>query len=411
MEDVRINADRLWASLMEMAEIGATPAGGVCRLELTDFARKSRDLFIAWCEEAGCATHFDAAGNIFARRAGADDSRPPVIIGSHLDTQPTGGKFDGAYGVIAGLEVVRTLNEHEIVTTAPVEVAVWTNEEGCRFTPSMAGSGAFAGVYDLDYVLARTDESGVSIGDELKRIGYAGDAPPGARPVAAYLEAHIEQGPVLEAENTIIGVVTGGQGKRSYEVTIKGQDAHAGTTPMAVRRDALQGAVRMIAEAYRIARDNAPQAVATVGMISAKPNSRNTIPGTAFFSADIRHPDRGVLDAMDAEFCRACEDIAQASDLGVDVVEVSRYQPVAFDDTCIASVRAAAGRLGYSHRDIVSGAGHDACYLARVAPAGMIFIPCENGVSHAEIENATPADAAAGCNVLLHAMLEIAGRR
>jgi N-carbamoyl-L-amino-acid hydrolase len=410
MEDVRINPDRLWASLMEMAKIGGTPAGGVCRLTLTNLARESRDLFIAWCEEAGCATHFDAAGNIFARRAGADDTRAPVMTGSHLDTQPTGGRFDGAYGVIAGLEVVRTLNEHGIETAAPVEVAVWTNEEGCRFTPSMAGSGAFAGVYDLDYILARTDESGVSIGAELTRIGYAGDVRPGAQPVAAYFEAHIEQGPVLEAENTIIGVVTGGQGKRSYEVTVSGQEAHAGTTPMAVRRDALQGAVRMIAEADRIALDNAPQAVATVGMVSTKPNSRNTIPGTAFFSADMRHPDRRVLDAMDAEFRRACEDIAQASGLGADIVEVSRYQPVAFDETCIAAVRAAAGRLGYSHRDIVSGAGHDACYLARVAPTGMIFIPCENGISHAEIENATPADTAAGCNVLLHAMLEFAGR-
>jgi N-carbamoyl-L-amino-acid hydrolase len=410
MEDVRINSDRLWASLMEMAGIGGTPAGGVCRLALTDLSRESRDLFIAWCEEAGCATHFDAAGNIFARRAGANDARAPVMTGSHLDTQPTGGKFDGAYGVLAGLEVVRTLNEHGIETAAPVEVVVWTNEEGCRFTPSMAGSGAFAGVYDLDYVLARTDESGVSIGAELTRIGYAGDARPGARPVAAYFEAHIEQGPVLEAENTIIGVVTGGQGKRSYEVMVSGQEAHAGTTPMAVRRDALQGAVRMIAEADRIALDNGPQAVATVGMVSAKPNSRNTIPGTAFFSADMRHPDRGVLDAMDAEFRRVCEDISRASGLGADIVEVSRYQPVAFDETCIAAVRAAAGRLGYSHRDIVSGAGHDACYLARVAPTGMIFIPCENGISHAEIENATPADTAAGCNVLLHAMVEFAGR-
>ena len=410
MEDVRINSDRLWTSLMEMAGIGGTPAGGVCRLTLTDLARESRDLFIAWCEEAGCETHFDAAGNIFARRAGADDALAPVMTGSHLDTQPTGGKFDGAYGVLAGLEVVRTLNEHGIETAAPVEVVVWTNEEGCRFTPSMAGSGAFAGVYDLDYVLARTDENGASIGTELARIGYAGEAAPGGRKVAAYFETHIEQGPVLEAENTIIGVVTGGQRKRSYEVTVSGQEAHAGTTPMAVRRDALQGAVRMIAEADRIALDNGPQAVATVGMVSAKPNSRNTIPGTAFFSADMRHPDRGILDAMDAEFRRVCEDIAKASGLGADIVEVSRYQPVAFDETCIAAVRAAAGRLGYSHLDIVSGAGHDACYLARVAPTGMIFIPCENGVSHAEIENATPADTAAGCNVLLHAMVEFAGR-
>ncbi|MBT3909860.1 MAG: hydantoinase/carbamoylase family amidase, partial [Rhodospirillaceae bacterium] len=232
MEDVRINADRLWASLMEMAEIGGTPAGGVCRLTLTDLARESRDLFIAWCEDAGCETHVDAVGNIFARRPGADDARPPVMTGSHLDTQPTGGKFDGAYGVMAGIEVLRTLNDHGIVTAAPIEVVVWTNEEGCRFTPSMSGSGVFADVYSLDYILARTDENRVTVGDELARIGYAGDTRPGGRPVAAYIEAHIEQGPVLEAENKTIGVVTGGQGKRSYEITISGQEAHAGTTPM-----------------------------------------------------------------------------------------------------------------------------------------------------------------------------------
>ena len=344
-------------------------------------------------------------------RPGQPASPPyPAARTARGSSQPTGEKFDGAYGVLAGLEVVRTLNEHGIETAAPVEVALWTNEEGCRFTPSMAGSGDFAGVYDLDYVLACTDENSVSIGAELTHIGYAGDARPGGRTVAAYFEAHIEQGPVLEAENTIIRVVTGGQGKRSYEVTVSGQEAHAGTTPMAVRRDALQGAVRMIAEADRIALDKAPQVVATVGMVSAKPNSRNTIPGTAFFSADMRHPDRGILDAMDAEFRRACEDIAQVSGLGADIVKVSRYQPVAFDETCIGAVRTAAGKLGYSHLDIVSGAGHDACYLARVAPAGMIFIPCENGVSHAEIENAAPADTAAGCNVLLHAMLAFAGR-
>lgn len=392
-----------------MAEIGATPAGGVCRLALTDQARESRDLFIAWSEEAGCATHVDAAGNIFARRAGADDGLPPVMTGSHLDTQPTGGKFDGAYGVIAGLEVLRTLNDRGIVTKAPLELAVWTNEEGCRFTPSMSGSGVFAGVYDLEYILSRTDEKNVSVGAELERIGYAGDISPGGRPVGAYIEAHIEQGPVLETEKKTIGVVTGGQGKRSYEVTAKGQEAHAGTTPMAVRRDALQGAVRMIAAAERIAHDNAPQAVATVGMISAEPNSRNTIPGTAFFSADLRHPDREVLDAMDNSFRTACEEVAGSIGLEVEIIEVSRYQPVSFDAACVGTVRATAEKLGYSHRDIVSGAGHDACYLARVAPSGMIFVPCENGVSHAEIENMTAADAAAGCNVLLHTLLELAG--
>ena len=410
MGDILVNEERLWASLMDMAKIGATPAGGVCRLTLTDLARESRDLFITWCEEAGCMTHFDAVGNIFARRPGTDEMRPPVMTGSHLDTQPTGGKFDGTYGVLAGLEVIRTLNEHGIETIAPLEVAVWTNEEGCRFTPSMSGSGVFSGAYDLDYVLARKDETGTTIGAELKRIGYAGASHPGGRAITAYLEAHIEQGPILEAEKTTIGVVAGGQGKRSYEITVCGQEAHAGTTPMSLRRDALQGAAQMIAGVDRIALDNAPQAVSTVGMVSVKPNSRNTIPGTAFFSADIRHPDKETLDTMDAEFRGICDKISRTMSLSVDVIEVSRYEPVNFDETCITAVRSAARRLGYSYRDIVSGAGHDACYLARAAPAGMIFIPCENGISHAEIEYATPTDAAAGCNVLLYAMLDFAGR-
>ena len=411
MDDIRIDGDRLWSSLMDMARLGATPAGGVCRLEATETAREARDLFIAWCREAGCAIRVDAVGNIFARRVGGDDARPPVMTGSHLDTQPTGGKFDGAYGVMAGLEVVRTLNQHGIETAAPMEVAVWTNEEGCRFTPSMAGSGAFAGVYDLEDLFQRVDGSGADFGTELRRIGYAGDAPLGGRPVAAYIEAHIEQGPVLEAEDTVIGVVTGGQGKRSLEITVTGQEAHAGTTPMAVRRDALQGAVRMVAAVDGIARDKAPDAVATVGMIAAQPNSRNTIPGSAFFSADIRHPDAGTLEAMAAAFQATCEEVARAAGLEVSVVEVSRYPPVRFDADCISAVRAAARDLGYSHRDIVSGAGHDACYLARVAPTGMIFIPCEDGISHAEIETISVADAAAGCDVLLRTVLAFAGRR
>ena len=333
------------------------------------------------------------------------------MTGSHLDTQPTGGKFDGAYGVLAGLEVVRTLNEHGIETAAPVEVVVWTNEEGCRFYPIYGGFRRLSRVFTTSTTCWRARMKAASASapslrvlvTPVMRAPVPGRLPPTSRPISNRVRC-------WRRKTRSSGVVTGGQGKRSYEVMVSGQEAHAGTTPMAVRRDALQGAVRMIAEADRIALDNGPQAVATVGMVSAKPNSRNTVPGTAFFSADMRHPERGVLDAMDAEFRRVCEDIAKASGLGADIVEVSRYQPVAFDETCIAAVRAAAGRLGYSHRDIVSGAGHDACYLARVAPAGMIFIPCENGISHAEIENATPADTAAGCNVLLHAMVEFAGR-
>ena len=409
MDDPRINGERLWASVMEMARIGATPAGGVCRLTLSDVDKEARELFIAWCEDAGCAISVDRVGNIFARRSGRDDARPPVMTGSHLDSQPTGGKFDGPYGVLAGLEVIRTLNDLGIETHAPVEVAAWTNEEGCRYTPSMAGSGVFAGVYAIDDVYARTDPDGLKFGDELERIGYAGAAPVGGRPVAAYFEAHIEQGPVLEAENKTIGVVTGGQGKRSYEVTVTGREAHAGTTPMAVRHDALTGAVSMIAEVEALALANAPEGVGTVGMVKVKPNSRNTIPGSVLFSADMRHPDAGTLDEMAAGFEQSCARIASGAGLTVEIDVVSQYPACVFDERCIGMVRAAAERLGYGHRDMISGAGHDAFSMAHVAPAAMIFVPCENGISHAEIENATPDDLAAGCNVLLHAMLAVDG--
>ena len=409
MDDPRINGERLWASLMEMATIGATPAGGVCRLALSDFDKEARDLFIAWCEDAGCAISVDRIGNIFARRAGGDDGLAPVVTGSHLDTQPTGGKFDGAYGVLAGLEVMRTLNDNGAETKAPFEAIAWTNEEGCRFTTSMAGSGVFAGVYTVDYIRARTDADGVIFGEELERIGYAGAEAVGGRPFAAYFEAHIEQGPFLEAENKTIGVVTGGQGKRSFEITVTGREAHAGTTPMGARRDALMGAVRMIKEVEALALAKAPDGVGTVGMIEAKPNSRNTIPGTAFFSADLRHPDPDALDELVAGLKQSCTRIAEARGLSYEMTEVTHYPATKFDEACVSAVRAAAERLGYSHRDIISRAGHDACSMARIAPAAMIFVPCENGISHAEIENATPDDLAAGCNVLLHAMLQIDG--
>ena len=409
MDDPRINGERLWASLMEMARIGATPAGGVCRLTLSDFDKEARDLFISWCEHAGCTISVDRIGNIFARRAGGDDNLPPVMTGSHLDTQPTGGKFDGAYGVLAGLEVMRTLNDNGVKTKAPFEAIAWTNEEGCRFTTSMAGSGAFVGVYTIEHLCGLRDVDGFTFGEELERIGYAGAEPVGGRAVAAYFEVHIEQGPFLEAENKTIGVVTGGQGKRSFEITATGREAHAGTTPMPARRDALMGAVRMIAEVEALALAKAPDGVGTVGMIEAKPNSRNTIPGTAIFSADFRHPDPAALDELVAGMMQSCARIAEAGGLAYEMTEVTHYPATKFDEACVSAVRTAAERLGYSHRDIVSRAGHDACSMARTTPAGMIFVPCENGISHAEIENATPEDLAAGCNVLLHAMLQIDG--
>jgi N-carbamoyl-L-amino-acid hydrolase len=406
MENLKINAERLWASLMELARIGATEKGGVCRLALTDLDREARDLFVRWCEEAGCAVRVDRMGNIFARRPGRDETLAPVMTGSHIDSQPTGGKFDGAYGVLAGLEVIRTLNDYGHQTEAPVEVVVWTNEEGSRFAPAMVGSGVFAGVFDLAYGLGRADTEGRTIGAELARIGYAGEVAPGGRPVAAYFEAHIEQGPILEAEGKTIGVVSGAQGQRWYEIVVIGQEAHAGPTPMARRRDALVGAARMIDAVNRIGHTYQPGACATVGMVQVSPNSRNVIPGRVFFTVDFRHPDDAKLAEMDRDLRAACAEIAAKADLTAEVEQIWYFPPTPFDAGCVGAVRDAARRFGYASRDIVSGAGHDAVYMAKVAPTGMIFVPCADGLSHNEAESATPADLAAGCNVLLHAVLD-----
>ena len=411
MQNLTIDSKRLWQSLMEMAKIGATKKGGVCRLALTDLDRQGRGLFTHWCEEAGLTLTVDQMGNMFARRAGTDDARPPVMTGSHLDTQPTGGKFDGVYGVLAGLEVVRTLNDAGYETKAPIELAVWTNEEGARFAPAMTGSGVFAGVFELDYGLKRQDPDGRTIGEELERIGYRGDAPVGGRPVGAYFEAHIEQGPVLEAEGKTIGVVQGVQGLRWYDVTLTGQEAHAGTTPMPKRRDALVGAAQLITAVNALAHEFAPDGVTTIGVMEASPGSRNTIPGRVFFTVDLRHPDAARLAAMDRSFRGSAADIAGKLDLEVAIEEIWNFPPTVFDEDCIAAVREAAADEGYAHRDIVSGAGHDAVYLAGVAPTAMIFVPCENGISHNEIESATPGDLAAGCNTLLRAMLTRAEAR
>ena len=409
MRDLGVDRDRLWASLMEMARFGATPKGGCRWLALTDEDKAGRDCFVGWCEDAGLTVTVDRMGNIFARRPGRDDGLPPVVAGSHLDTQPHGGKFDGVYGVLAGLEVMRTLNDHDIRTQAPLEVAVWTNEEGVRFAPAMIASGVFAGVFDLDFALGRADAQGRTMGDELARIGYAGEAPCGGRALGAHFEAHIEQGPVLENEAKTIGVVTGVQGVRWYDVTVTGQDAHAGPTPMETRRDALVGAARMIGAINRIGHDHLPGACATVGVVEVSPNSRNTIPGEVTFSVDLRHPEAEVLAAIDAAMRAACAEIAADSDLGIEVEEIWYSPPVAFDRDCIAAVRDAAARLGYGHRDMVSGAGHDSCYVSKVAPTGMIFVPCAGGLSHNEEESADADDLAAGCTVLLHAMLARAG--
>ena len=410
--NLRVDGERLWRSLMEMAEIGATAKGGVCRLALTDLDREGRRLFIRWAEEAGCTVKVDRMGNIFARRKGRDPSAAPVMTGSHLDTQPTGGKFDGVYGVLAGLEVVRSLNDLGVETEAPIEVVVWTNEEGSRFSPAMVGSGVYAGVFDLDYGLNRPDNvTGVTMGAELERIGFAGPEPCGGGKARAYFEAHIEQGPILEAEGKPIGIVTGAQGQRWYEVTVTGQEAHAGPTPMRRRRDALVAASRMIDAVNRVGHAHAPYACATVGFVQVHPNSRNTIPGRVFFTIDFRHPKDETLTMMDKELREECHMIAARSHVEVEVKEFWYFAPTPFDASCVGAVRDAAAALNYPAMEIISGAGHDAVYMARVAPTGMIFVPCKGGISHNEIEDADPADLEKGCAVLLQAILDRANDR
>ncbi len=407
--NLRIDGTRLWDSLMEMAKIGATEKGGVCRLALSDLDKESRDLFVSWCEDAGCTVTTDAMGNIFARRPGRNPELAPVMTGSHLDSQPTGGKYDGAYGVLAALEVVRALNDHDIETEAPVEIAVWTNEEGARFAPAMVGSGVFAGEFDLDFGHSRTDPDGRSIGEELDRIGYKGDETPGDHPVGAFFEVHIEQGPILEAKEKTIGIVQGVQGMRWYDVTLTGSEAHAGPTPMDQRRDPMAAASEILPGVYRIAFDLAPEGRATIGEFHVEPGSRNTIPGSVRFSVDLRHPDPDLLRSMDADLKALVSRIAEVRDIDGKVDDIWDSQPVEFDPDCIAAVTKSAELLGYEAMDVVSGAGHDAVYISRVAPTGMIFIPCKDGISHNEIEDATPEHIEAGCNVLLHAVLNRAG--
>ena len=403
---MRIDADRLWKSLMRMACIGATGRGGVNRQTLTDPDREARDLFVSWCREAGCAVRVDATGNIFARRAGRHLGHGAVLAGSHLDTQPAGGKFDGAYGVLAALEVVRTLNDLDRVTERPIELVAWTNEEGCRFAPSMMGSGVFAGQFDLHRVAATTDAQGLMFGAELERIGYRGADRVSADEIAAYFEIHIEQGPVLEQAGKTIGIVTGAQGQRWFDAAVTGQEAHAGTTPMENRRDALLGAARIVEAVRRIGREHLPGACATVGQLDVHPNSRNTIPGRVGFSVDLRHPEEGRLSSMrsalEAEAAATCS----AAGLHVSVEEIWHQSPLRFDPGCIDAVRRGAAAVGCGAMEIVSGAGHDACHIAERAPTAMIFIPCAGGISHNELEDATREDCAAGCNVLLHAVTE-----
>ncbi|MBX3580504.1 MAG: Zn-dependent hydrolase [Rhizobiaceae bacterium] len=407
-ENLRINSDRLWDSLMEMAKIGPGIAGGNNRQTLTDEDGEGRHLFKKWCDEAGLTMGVDQIGNMFARREGTDPDALPVYVGSHLDTQPTGGKYDGVLGVLGALEVVRTLNDLDIRTKHPIVITNWTNEEGARFAPAMLASGVFAGVHTLDYAYARTDGEGKVFGEELKRIGWLGDEPVGERKMHAYFEYHIEQGPILEAEDKLIGVVTHGQGLWWLEFTLTGKEAHTGSTPMNMRINAGLAMSRIFELVQKVAMDNQPGAVGGVGQVRFSPNSRNVLPGKVVFTVDIRSPDQAKLDRMRATIEAEAAKIASDLGVGCSVEAVGHFDPVTFDPTLVGRVRAAAEKLGYSHKNIISGAGHDACWAAKVAPATMIMCPCVDGLSHNEAEEISPEWAAAGCDVLFHAVVETA---
>ena len=409
IDALRINGERLWASLMELAKIGATEKGGVCRLTLTDLDKQGRDLVLRWAKEAGMTVVIDKIGNGFMRRAGRNNALPPIMTGSHIDTQPTGGKFDGNYGVLAGIEVVRTLNDHGIETEAPLEVAFWTNEEGSRFVPVMMGSGVFAKAFTLEHAYAAKDTAGKSVKEELERIGYIGPQEPGDHPIGAYFETHIEQGPVLEDNDKTIGVVQGVLGIRWFDCTVTGMEAHAGPTPMALRKDAMQVATHLMQEVVAAALRHKPHGRGTVGMVQVFPNSRNVIPGRVKFSIDLRNATDAIVDTMATEVKAYAAKLSKDSGLPIVIEQVSSYPAQVFHPDCVDAVGRAAAKLGYSNMNAVSGAGHDAVYMAQLAPAGMIFIPCKDGISHNEIEDAKPEHITAGCNVLLHAMLERAG--
>lgn len=407
-ENLRINSDRLWDSIMEMAKIGPGIAGGNNRQTVTDEDGEGRHLFKRWCEAAGLEMGLDEMGTMFARREGTDPSLPPVYVGSHLDTQPTGGKYDGVLGVLGGLEVVRSLNDLGIKTKHPIVVTNWTNEEGARFAPAMMASGVFAGVLDQADVYEHVDKDGKKFGEELERIGWKGTEKVGERKIHAFFELHIEQGPILEDEGIDIGVVTHGQGLKWLQVTLTGKEAHTGSTPMPKRRNAGLGMARVIELVHEIAMDYQPDAVGAVGHMEAYPNSRNIIAGRTVFTIDIRSPEKEVLDAMDGRIREGIDTICEALDIKYKIEQVGHFDPVTFDKDCVKAVRDAAERLGYTHRNIVSGAGHDACWINRVAPTAMVMCPCVDGLSHNEAEEITKEWAAAGADVLFHAVVETA---
>jgi N-carbamoyl-L-amino-acid hydrolase len=406
MQNLSINPERLWDELMETAAIGGTPKGGICRLTLTDLDRQVRDWFKARCEALGCTVTIDDMGVMFARRPGQRNDIPPIAMGSHLDTQPTGGKFDGVLGVLGALEALRTLVEAGYETYAPIEVINWTNEEGSRFAPAMVASGVFAGAFTRDWAWAREDRAGETFRAALDAIGYRGTDSCGQHPLSAFFELHIEQGPILEAESREIGIVTGVQGMRWYEVTVTGEAAHTGATPMRLRKNALVGAARIVERINAIAERHAPDALGAVGLMEVRPNSRNVVPGEVFFAVDLRHPEDRVLDQLETAFNAALPEICDPLGLTVSSTRIWQQPPVRFDAGCVASVRRGVELSGFSAREIVSGAGHDAAYVSRVAPTAMIFVPCRGGVSHNEAEFTSKEQCAAGAQVLLQAVLD-----
>jgi len=407
--NLRINGDRLWDSLMEMAKIGPGVAGGNNRQTLTDEDGEGRHLFQKWCEAADCTMGLDQMGNMFARFEGTDPDALPVYVGSHLDTQPTGGKYDGVLGVLGGLEIIRSLNDLGIKTRHPIVVTNWTNEEGTRYAPAMLASGVFAGVHTQEWAYDIEDAEGLKFGDELKRIGWRGDEEVGARKMHAFFELHIEQGPILEAEGKEIGVVTHGQGLSWTQVTVTGKDSHTGSTPMPMRKNAGLGMAKMLQLVDDIAWSHKPDAVGAAGHIDVFPNSRNVIPGKVVFTVDFRSPNLATIEDMEQQFDKGAREIAAEMGLGIELEKVGGFDPVTFDEDCVSAVRNAAERLGYSHRNLISGAGHDACWINQSAPTAMVMCPCVDGLSHNEAEDISKEWATAGADVLLHAVVETAG--
>ena len=404
----KINGNRLWETIMEMAKIGPGIAGGNNRQTLTDEDAKGRALFQKWCDEANLSMGIDKMGTMFARREGTDPDALPVYVGSHLDTQPTGGKYDGILGVLGGLELIRSLDDMNIKTKHPIVLVNWTNEEGTRFAPPMMASGVFAGVHTLDWAYAKEDSDGKKFGDELKRIGWIGDEEVGSRKMKAFFELHIEQGPILESEGKDIGVVSRGQGLNWLQVTLTGRESHTGSTPMPMRRNAGLGMAKITSLVHEIAMSHQPDAVGAVGHCDVYPNSRNIIPGKVVFTIDFRSPSFDTQDDMERRLHEGAKEICNNLDLELEIEKVGHFDPVTFDEGCVSTIRRAAERLGYSHRDIISGAGHDACWINKVAPTAMVMCPCVDGLSHNEAEDISQDWAVAGSNVLFHAVLETA---